>query len=367
MTSRLPKNAHLPVEPGSKERRYPHSSSLRRTSYVRLIPRNFGCLASGHFSAACSARVFRQHARRLWLVFILFSISFLQPALLLAEEIILRSDDQFRFAVQAMDKGEYPRAVAEFERFVYFFPRDEKVQKARLLIGVCYLRAKTYEPARKALEDVFNTYSDSLTGGKALLLIGESYYRQGISSEAGHYFRKVVETYPQPELKNPAIYRLGWSQMQSFRWRDASKSFETVEVSSPFYASSQELIAKSLDGEALPYKDPTTAGVMAGILPGLGHAYCNRYKDGAVAFLLNGLFIWAAAESFNQDHNVLGGILTVLELGWYSGNIYSAMNAAHKHNRKIRNDFLQGLPDALNLNLLVTREGHIGLALRLPF
>ncbi|MCJ7595506.1 MAG: tetratricopeptide repeat protein [Desulfobacterales bacterium] len=305
--------------------------------------------------------------RRLWLVFILFSISFLQPTLLLAEEVILRSDDQFRFAVQAMDKGEYPRAVVEFERFVYFFPRDEKVPKARLLIGVCYLRAKTHDPARKALEDVFNSYSDSLTGGKALLLIGESYYRQGVSNEAERYYKIVIEKYPHKELSNAALYRLGWSQMQSFRWRDASKSFETVEASSPLYASSQELIAKSLDGEALPYKDPTTAGVMAGILPGLGHAYCNRYRDGAVAFLLNGLFIWAAVESFNEGHDVLGGILTVLELGWYSGNIYSAANAAHKHNRKIRNDFLQGLPDALNLNLLLTREGHIGLALRVNF
>lgn len=305
--------------------------------------------------------------KRLSLVFVLFSTLLLPPAFLLAEEIILRSDDQFRFAVQAMDKGEYPLAVVEFERFIYFFPQDEKVPKARLLIGVCYLTAKTYEKAREALEGVYNSYPDSLTGGKALFLIGESYYRQGIVSEADYYFRRVVGTYPEPELTNPAIYRLGWSQMQSFRWLDASRTFETVEPGSPLYGSSQELTAKSLDGETLSFKDPTTAGVMAGILPGLGHVYCDRYKDGAVSFLLNGLFIWAAVESFNEDHDVLGGILTLLELGWYTGNIYSAMNAAHKHNRRIKDDFLKGLPDALNLNLLVTREGHLGIALRLNF
>ena len=49
--------------------------------------------------------------RRLWLVFFLFSTSFLPPSLLLADEIILKSEDQFRFALQTMDKGEYLRAA----------------------------------------------------------------------------------------------------------------------------------------------------------------------------------------------------------------------------------------------------------------
>ena len=148
---------------------------------------------------------------------------------------------------------------------------------------------------------------------------------------------------------------------------DASETFKTVASGSPLYASSQELAQKSLDGETLPYKDPTTAGVLAGVLPGLGHVYCNRYKDGAVAFLLNGLFIWAAVESFHNDNDVLGAILVFAEVGWYTGNIYSAVNSAHKYNRKLKDDFLQGLPDSLNLGLLATRQGHLGLTLSFSF
>lgn len=305
--------------------------------------------------------------RRLWLAFLLLSTFCVQPSLLLADEITINSEDQFRFARQVMEKGEYLRAVAEFERFVYFFPKDEKVPKARLLIGSCYLKAQSYDPARKAFEEVFKTYPGSLYSGKALLLIGESYYMQGIPSEAGYYFTRVMEDYPQPELRNSALYRLGWSQMQASQWREASTTFEGVEPGSPLYPSSRLLLTKSLEGETLPYKDPTAAGVMAGILPGLGHAYCSRYRDGAVSLLLNGLFIWAAVEAFDEGHDVLGGILTFLELGWYSGNIYSAVNAAHKHNRQVKNDFLRTLPDAVNLDLLVTKQGHLGLALRISF
>jgi hypothetical protein len=66
---------------------------------------------------------------------------------------------------------------------------------------------------------------------------------------------------------------------------------------------------------------------------------------------VNGLFIWAAVQAFQSDQDVLGGILTFIELGFYSGNIYSAVNAAHKYNRKVRNDFRGNLKDRLDLNL----------------
>ncbi len=305
--------------------------------------------------------------KRLWLP-VFFVLAFLlHTATPYAAQIIIDSEKQFHFAEQVMAKGEYLRAVVELERFIHFFPDDPRVPEARLLIGICYLRAKEYESARKVFDGLYKAYPEDLMGGKALLFMGESYYRQGIYKEAELYFQKVAETYAQPELRNSAIYRLGWCRMQTRNWQEASETFKTVGSPSSLYASSQDLARKSLEGETLPYKNPTTAGVLAGLLPGLGHAYCDRYRDGLVAFLLNGLFVWASLESFNNDNNVLGGMLAFLELGWYSGNIYSAVNSAQKLNRKLKDDFLQGLPDSLNLGLLSTREGHLGLAVSFRF
>jgi hypothetical protein len=137
-----------------------------------------------------------------------------------------------------------------------------------------------------------------------------------------------------------------------------------MDNTSPLYATSQELAIRSQEGERLPYKSPSTAGVLAGVLPGSGHLYCDRYKDGVVAFLLNGLFTWAAIEAFDNDHEVLGGILGFLELGWYSGNIYSAVNSAHKHNRALKDNYLKSLPE---LNFFSTSERSFGLSLRMTF
>jgi tetratricopeptide (TPR) repeat protein len=303
----------------------------------------------------------------LWVSVFLVFVLLLHSTTLYAAQIIIDSEEQFHFAEQAMAKGEYMRAVVELERFIHFFPDDPKVPEARLLVGLCYLKAKDYESARKVFDTLHRTYPEQLLGGKALLLMGESYYRQGIYQEAEHYFQEVAETYAQPELRNSAIYRLGWCRMQTRNWKEASETFKAVGPPSSLYATSQDLARRSLEGETLPYKDPTTAGVLAGLLPGLGHVYCDRYRDGLVAFLLNGLFVWASLESFNNDNNVLGGMLAFLELGWYSGNIYSAVNSAQKLNRKLKDDFLQGLPDSLKLGLLSTREGHLGLALSFRF
>lgn len=301
------------------------------------------------------------------LIFLLFSILLLQSSSVLSSQIIIKSEEQFQFARQYLEKGEYLRAAWEFERFIHFFPADKDVPKARYLMGLCYLKGKKYESARKVLKNVYKTHSNTSLAGKALFLIGESYYIQGVSAEAERYFRMVVENYPLQELKNAAFYRLGWSRMGEDRWQEASETFKMVEEKSPLYVNSQDLSIKSLKGETLPRKDPTSAGILAAVLPGLGHVYGERYRDGMVAFLLNGLFIWAAVESFDQDHDVLGGILTFLEVGWYSGNIYSAVNGAHKYNRKIRNEYRKSLPDQLDLNLFTTRAGHLGLALKFDF
>jgi predicted negative regulator of RcsB-dependent stress response len=290
----------------------------------------------------------------------------LLPGTLFSAQITIDSDEQFRFAEQTMEKGEHLRAVVEFERFLQFFPEDKKAPRARLLIARCYMGTKDYESARKTLNEVLNGYKGTLVGGKALFLLGESYYEQGLYDEAQHYFKGVIAAYPDPDLRNNAVYRLGWIQMQTGKWQEASETFKAVRPGSPLFPNAQDLSARSLGGEFLPYKDPTAAGALS-VFPGLGHAYCERYKDGMVAFLLNGLFIWATLQAFHEDQEVLGAILGFVELGFYSGTIYSAVNSAHKYNRKAKDDFLQGLPDAVDLSLFATKEGHIGLALKFTF
>jgi hypothetical protein len=151
------------------------------------------------------------------------------------------------------------------------------------------------------------------------------------------------------------------------RWPEASRAFGSVSPGNPLYADAPELSKRSLEGLDLPSKSPLTAGILAAVVPGLGHAYVTRYRDAVVAFILNGLFIWAAVESFDGGHDALGAILGILELGWYTGNIYSAVNVAGKYNTRMQNEFRNNFNDAFDALKLPPFKRGIGFSVSFRF
>ena len=87
-----------------------------------------------------------------------------------------------------------------------------------------------------------------------------------------------------------------------------------------------------------------------------------------MAFALNGAFIWGMVEAFDHKNYVVGGILTFFELGWYSGNIYSAVSSVHKYNRNKKKDYLDRLENESNFSLGISfRAGTPVLSFRYVF
>lgn len=273
----------------------------------------------------------------------------LQPGASRASRIVLDSEKQMAFARHYVEREEYDRAAQELERLTYFFPDDPRVPEARFMTGWCYVKQRRFERARKILWEVHESYRRRPVGARALYLIGESYRLQGVGAEAAYYFDRVLAEYPESPAAEEARYRLGWVRMEAGQWREASRTFARVGEESPLREMAQDLSDMALEGPAIPRKSPAAAGVMAGVLPGLGHAYCGRYQDAAVSFLINGAFAWAAVEAFDSDQDVLGGILGFLELSFYTGNIYSAVNTAHRYNDEAHKGFLESLPGRLGV------------------
>ncbi|MEA3438569.1 MAG: tetratricopeptide repeat protein, partial [Thermodesulfobacteriota bacterium] len=86
--------------------------------------------------------------KTLWFSVAAIGLILLSVSPVLSDQIIINSYDQFDFAHSVMNGGDYTRAIVEFERFTHFFPGDPRVPKARLLIGMCYLKDRRYEAAR---------------------------------------------------------------------------------------------------------------------------------------------------------------------------------------------------------------------------
>ncbi len=84
-------------------------------------------------------------------------------------------------------------------------------------------------------------------------------------------------------------------------------------------------------------KQPWVAGILSTAVPGLGKVYLGRHIDAAIAFLMVSGNAWQAWRGFRQEgvQSVRGWVFGSVALGFYLGNIWGSVRAAHQFNRQI--------------------------------
>ena len=251
---------------------------------------------------------------------------------------------QFEYAESLFKEGDFYRAITEYKRFIFFFPKEEKAEKCYFMIGKSYFKAKKWVEAIEALKVFTVRFPRSSMLNDALYLKGMAEKNLKKYDDALLTFEEIIKT-SSGEYRNKAIYQSALVLVDMEDWKRASETFLKIPEQSVLSPAAKTFSSGLKNLDNLPRKSPVTAGTLAAIIPGAGHLYTERPRDALVAFLLNGAFIWAAVELFNDENYVAGGVVTFFELGWYSGNIYSAVSSAHKYNRRVKEKFLENLRD----------------------
>jgi len=272
-----------------------------------------------------------------------------------AETHVIEVDRQFSFAEALLAEGDYYRAISEYKRFTYFFPQNKLVETCNYRIGESYYRAKRWQEAREAFTTFIIRYPASQMIPGALYLKGMAEKQLRRYMDALSTFEKVIKS-KSNEFADKAVYQSAIVHMEMEEWQKARETFSLVPKDSRLSGSAAILASELLHIDDLPKKSPATAGTLAAILPGAGHLYTERPTDALVAFLLNGAFIFGAIELFRHENYVVGGIVTFFEVGWYTGNIYSAVSSAHKYNKKTREDFIERLKETSSVSFWHDRE-----------
>jgi len=274
-----------------------------------------------------------------------------------AQEIVIDPERQYQFAEHYFQNGEYYRAIGEYERFIYFFPLSEKVELARYKIGLCFLNGEQYAEAIKAFDELIEDYKNTGYALKSYLKISRTYVLLKRYDAALTGIKNLITIAPNQEIKDEAYYQGGWVYLEMGLWEKAQKYFREISVQNRKNYNLKKIMMELERKLPLRRKNPTTAGLLA-IIPGAGHLYCERKKDALISFLLNGVMIYAAYEAFDHDLDVIGGIITFFEFGFYSGNIYSAVSSAHKYNRDEKSKFLDYLKKNTKINLSMNNTDH---------
>ncbi len=268
------------------------------------------------------------------------------------ETIKINSDEQFEFAEHYFSKGEYVKAIAEYERFIYFFPKHEKLPQAEYQIGMSYLKNGQFQEAARAFQKVIEAYPDMV---ESYFNISDAYLKLRQPDEAISVLEYLVKKTENQRIRDRALYAIGWIYIEKASWKNARLSFQNIsEQNKEKYQSDR--LSDGLDrAGAIEHKNPALAGWLS-VIPGAGFLYCGRYQDALTAFLLNAGLMLAAYESFKDDNYALGSVISFVELGFYAGNIYGAVGSAHKFNKAKTSEFIENLKANTKVSLSMNKD-----------
>ena len=249
------------------------------------------------------------------------------------------------YAAELMQQKEYYRAITEYRRFIFNFPNDERQPVARFRIGLAFYGGRDYGAALKVFGEVAELYPELPHGKLALLWQGECRMRQGNFEEAENLFGAAGLSLAGEIPGDHAVYRHAWALLYQQQWQGARKQFQSLPFTHSFHETGH-LIAEAIpDIEHSPRRSPLLAGVLSAALPGSGQFYIGRRGDAWLALILNSMFLAGIVEALNQDRPAVAGLLGFFEVGWYAGNIFGAVNGAHKYNAHQGRRFIQEIEE----------------------
>lgn len=264
--------------------------------------------------------------------------------------IIINPDKQFNFAEYYFSNKDYLMAVAEYNRFIYFFPEDQRVETAMYRIGMSYYLGRHFKEAVNSFRAVIDRYVDTELSIKSYFMLSEAHLNLNTFGPAIINLNNLITITHDEDVKDEAYYRIGWICIETASWEKARLYFSRISAKNKDKYRLERLNAELNKERSIPQKKPDLAGFLS-IIPGAGYLYCERYQDALIAFLLNGGLILAAYKSFDNDNNALGGVIAFVEFGFYAGNIYGAVASAHKYNRKKTGQFIEKLKNNAKINL----------------
>jgi len=250
------------------------------------------------------------------------------------------------FAESLFAEGDYYRAITEYKRALSLSPPAPLAARLRLRIGQSYLDGGRSAAALPYFEALFG---DPSFGASARLLAARAWLRERRFDSARELLASLLDD-PDPVPRGGARYLAGCLALRQGRGDAAREHLLAIPHGHPLADRALGLADAALRLPSLPRKSPGLAGALS-LVPGLGHLYLGEPGTGLLAFTVNGLFGFAAADSFQGGHIGAGTLLAAVALFLYSGTIYGAVEGAHRFNRDAERNFLDALETEAGLDL----------------
>ncbi|MEC8307001.1 MAG: hypothetical protein VXZ72_04050 [Chlamydiota bacterium] len=238
------------------------------------------------------------------------------PHLTVGEEALPWAQE-YRIGRSLAQEGDFYRAITAFKRARYLLPYDgDKKTAIQYSIMLSYF-------------------------------LGGKYGRVIEASQNAFFNSESLPLYLQPDLCS-ILY---WSNLKEGEEGRAESLIEEMAQIDPeradwLWSSAHLSLGKGGGKNGLPpltsaawnhylvhKKSAKKAACLNLLMPGAGYLYLGQRQSALTAALLNGLTVAASYYFFHRGRNIPAGILmSSLEMGWYAGGVYGAIEQTGVYN-----------------------------------
>jgi tetratricopeptide (TPR) repeat protein len=239
----------------------------------------------------------------------------------------------FNFASSLENEKEFYRAITEYKRVLFYSKDDLLSRESQYRIARCYLSGNKPDSAVSFIRDIFDSPVPDSWQRSFKYLLSESYYNTKAYDVSLKLLVELSLLNLNPSERSEVSYSQLWCQLQHRDLSQALQIAQSDDLNSDTQRNWENIRVLLDDMNHTSQKKPWLAGALSSVLPGAGQCYAGRWQDGFMSFLINGLFLGGMISAFESGHKETAIVLTFFETGWYSANIYNAVNDAHKTNR----------------------------------
>lgn len=233
---------------------------------------------------------------------------------------------RLQFGNSLFNDKDYLRASNEYREYLKYADNDT----IRFRFATCFYKIGRFQEAADNFKGLFN--NSNLSEESRLGYNQSIFFKYDFQS-----FRNSVKN----EIYFPAKYSSEVNRLFYISFLlDNSVLPDTSAFFPAFADSNKNEIRQFYFRKKFPkYKNPTTAAILSGLLPGLGKIYVGETTDGLTSLLVTGALAFLAVDNFKYNHNFRGWLFTGLGAFFYAGNVYGSAAAAQNFNAGVKFNF----------------------------
>ena len=253
---------------------------------------------------------------------------------------------QYRYAEQLFESGDYQAARLAYKRLLFYQPDTEFRDVADYRVAQSYYYQNQPERAEHLFREFSVVHPNSPFRFRSQLMIGQLHFDAGAYSLARTTLFELLHSSKDTEVVAAAHYLRGWCYVYTDDWNRAIaelRRVDTFQTDTPHGKNARRLADMLLKRTPLPHKSPQVAGWLSTVVPGSGQLYVGRVKEGVLAAVLGGAFIYLVADAIRERRYVDCAGISLIGWQFYWGNRVDAQRFASEYNLHRERELIETL------------------------